>query len=101
VDKVLVDRRQLGREHLVEQLEDILVTSHECGSLGDAETARRNHDRGDVLAEQLVQGRVAPVAAGAGTAAGGELVDRGRAVLDLPAHAPLADAMAQAGDHWP
>jgi hypothetical protein len=107
VDEVLVDRRQLGGEHLIEQLDDVIVAPHrrdlrwgiEPVSLGEAQVATGNRRHGDVLGQQRFEGGVTAAAAGPGAAAGGELVDGGRAVLDLAVHAPLGDSVAQAGDH--
>ena len=53
-------------------------------------------DRPLVLLEEGVDRGMAAVAGAAGEAACGDLLDRGRAVLDLPAHAALADPVTQA-----
>ena len=79
VDEVLVDRRELGGEHLVEQLDDLVVTSHgvaaydSCsnGDTGVAADAPRV-----LLVEQSFQLRPATTAAGTRAASVGDLLDR-------------------------
>ena len=82
VDEVLVDRGQLGGEHLVEQLDD----RRRVPCMARAAVRRRSNGDADVAAgvraraarQQPFELRPAAAAAGAGAAAAGDLLDGAR-----------------------
>jgi hypothetical protein len=70
VDEVLVDRRQLGGQHLVEELDDLVVGAH-------AETFGVGGSGLTDLVENPAHRRETTAAAGAGIAVPGQLLGRG------------------------
>ena len=82
VDEVLVHGRELGGEDLVEQLDDLSVSSHAPRLAVNVDELTGSVEQRVVL-EQLLQRRPAPAALGARAAADGQLLDRSGALCDL------------------
>ncbi len=104
VDEVLVDRRELGGQHLVEQLDDLAVALH--GRPPTAGGRRRSGGRllGDLGGgshghEQRLDRRVAAAAPGASAAPGGDVLDVEGSGDDLVGDATVVHGEAVAHLH--
>ena len=106
VDEVLVDRRQLGREDLVEQLDDTRTAAHDrtsrrypAGQNGGQATATAAVSSRDVLAHEAFERAVTATAVSAGPA---PLADGGDVVRTREHRGPhglVVDGFAVADDH--
>ena len=106
VDEVLVDRRQLRGEHLVEQLDDFVVTLHgmpPAGRLKPERSADGDRDSGVALAgdfgDQALQSRQTPTASAGRRTASDEVLHRGRTFGDREPHGSIGDGSARAHEH--